>query len=313
MTIELKESLEALEQFAPEWSELYRRCPRATPFQSPQWLLPWTQHLYGGGRILCLALRQEGALAGFVPLFRWGTQARTISFVGAGVSDYGDLLFAPGQEGDCVRSVRNFLAEFHDWDILDLQELRSDSALLSAGIAEPCSVCPVLELSTYPDSMDHKHRTDLRRARNRLEREGGLHFDLAGENNFEQLMGEFFHLYDTRWGTPEPAIRRFHEEVAARFLASGNLWLSVLRIHGTPAAAIYAFSAGATLYCYLSGFDPERAKLSPGAVLLGWMIEDAIAKGVTTLDFLRHPDSYKYLWGAQDRINYKLTGLIDSR
>ena len=35
--------------------------------------------------------------------------------------------------------------------------------------------------------------------------------------------------------------------------------------------------------------------------------EQAIAEGMTEIDFLRHPESYKYLWGARDRINYKIS------
>jgi CelD/BcsL family acetyltransferase involved in cellulose biosynthesis len=47
-------------------------------------------------------------------------------------------------------------------------------------------------------------------------------------------------------------------------------------------------------------------KLSPGAVLLGWVIEEAVAEGMAEVDFLRQREAYKYLWGARDRINYKV-------
>ena len=50
------------------------------------------------------------------------------------------------------------------------------------------------------------------------------------------------------------------------------------------------------------------AKLSPGAVLLEHVIERARAEGMADVDFLRHPEAYKYLWGAKDRQNYKITG-----
>jgi CelD/BcsL family acetyltransferase involved in cellulose biosynthesis len=298
--IEVIGSLSGLERLKPQWSELYRRCPRATPFQSPQWLIPWTRHLFRGGEILALAMRDDGELTGFAPLFSWGTQRRTISFLGAGISDYGDILFAPGREHDCATAVWNFLAEHRDdWDALDLQEVRSGSALLDGRRREECSVCPLLDLSIFPETMDHKHRTDLRRARNRVAK--------SAESVFTCGIEEFFQLYEARWGAMEYSIRHFHCDAASEFAASGDLRVALLHIDNRPAAAIYAFTAGRTIYCYLSGFDPAMVKLSPGTVLLGWLIEQAIAEGLTEIDFLRHPESYKYLWGARDRINYKIS------
>jgi hypothetical protein len=34
-------TMDALERLRWEWSELWTRSPAATPFQSPEWLLPW--------------------------------------------------------------------------------------------------------------------------------------------------------------------------------------------------------------------------------------------------------------------------------
>jgi CelD/BcsL family acetyltransferase involved in cellulose biosynthesis len=299
--------VEGLERLKPEWWELFQCCPRATPFQSPQWLMPWTRHLYGGGEIWALAIRDQGALIGFAPLFCWGIQQRTVSFLGAGISDYGDLLFAPGLERECVDAVWSFLESRRDrWDVLDLQELRGGSGLLEGRRAEECSVCPVLDLDGYPGAMDPKHRTDVRRALNKLRSRSEVQFAMANEGDFSGHLEEFFRLHEVRWGAMEDSLRRFHREVAAEFLASGALRLCVLFVDKAPAAAIYAFASGQALYCYLSGYDPAMAKLSPGAVLLGWLIEQAIAEGIREVDFLRKTEAYKYHWGARDRVNYQL-------
>lgn len=302
------DSLDGLERLRSEWLELWGKCPRATPFQSPQWLAPWTRHLFGGGRICALAMRDEGELTGFAPLFLWGTEVRTVSFLGAGISDYGDILFAPGREAECVAAVREFLAaERQNWDLLDLQEVSEGSGLMEGMDAAECSVCPVLELSRFPACMDSKHRTDVRRARNKLSKSADLQFAVADGGTLGTFLADFFRLHEARWGTLDESLKRFHCEVARGFLETGHLRLGVLRTGGEAAAAIYGFVCGSTLYCYLSGFLPEMAKLSPGAVLLGWMIEQAIAEGLQEVDFLRHREAYKYLWGARDRKNYVLS------
>jgi CelD/BcsL family acetyltransferase involved in cellulose biosynthesis len=307
MRVDVIDSLEGLEKLEPEWRELYGRCPRATPFQSPQWLLPWTRYLFQGGEIWAVTLRHEGELIGFAPLFCWGIALQTVSFLGAGVSDYGDVLYSPGREDECVSALWSVLSSRQGrWHFLDLQELRSGSALLEGHDVEKCSVCPVLDLGTYPGSMDHKHRTDLHRAQNRIRKHLDVEFVMAAEESLFGLIEEFFILHAARWGEMDASIQAFHREVAVRFLASGDLRLCVLRIDKVPAAAVYSFRNGQVLYCYLSGFDPAMAKLSPGAVLLNWLIEGELEAGAEAVDFLRNPEAYKYLWGARDRANYTL-------
>jgi CelD/BcsL family acetyltransferase involved in cellulose biosynthesis len=44
-------------------------------------------------------------------------------------------------------------------------------------------------------------------------------------------------------------------------------------------------------------FDPARARLAPGIVLLAHVIMDAIGRGVTVFDFLRGEEAYKQDFG----------------
>jgi CelD/BcsL family acetyltransferase involved in cellulose biosynthesis len=154
--------------------------------------------------------------------------------------------------------------------------------------------------------MDRKHRIDVRRAGNKLRKLGKVEFTTAGHASFPQDFAEFVRLHNNRWASLEPRLQRFHAEAAAKFLAAGNLRLSLLWLDGIALAATYCFTAGETLYCYLSGFDAAKAQLSPGAVLLGWVIDQAAAEGVQRVDFLRKTERYKYLWGAVDRNNYQV-------
>src|SRR5919198_431245 len=89
---------EALEKLHPEWSALWARCPTATPFQSPEWLIPWWRHI-GEGELWTLACRSEGRLVGLAPLYiyrRPGTAQREVFPVGIATTDYLDALLAPG-------------------------------------------------------------------------------------------------------------------------------------------------------------------------------------------------------------------------
>ncbi|MDQ6676499.1 MAG: GNAT family N-acetyltransferase, partial [Acidobacteriota bacterium] len=176
-----------------------------------------------------------------------------------------------------------------------------------------CSVCPVLDLAGYPAVLDPKLKVDLRRARNKLDKNHRIAFSLATPETLPTALEDFFRLHAARWQSEgetgvlaEAALRNFHREVAAGFCERGLLRLYTLHIDGAAAAVIYAFRAHRTLFCYLSGFDPQFSKLSPGGVLLQHAVESAIAEGLTAVDFLRQPEAYKYLWGARDRINSRL-------
>ncbi len=269
------------------WEELWQKDTNATPFQSPAWQIPWIVHLWKGGELLLLQERTDQKLTGFLPLFRWGINQTQVSFLGAGVSDYGDQL----------GSFRKLILPP---DSL-LEEVRQSSRLIQLGTANPISVCPVLSLKNYPETLNPKLKTDLRRAKNKLATNHRATF--TRETNPEI----FFKLHELRWHqTAEPNLIAFQREIAQRFSDRGLLRLHVLHIDEQPAAAIFAIAAHGTLYCYLSAFDPHFTKLSPGAVLLAHAIESAKAEGLTHADFLRGAEPYKYLWGAEDRVNFSV-------
>ena len=69
------------------------------------------------------------------------------------------------------------------------------------------------------------------------------------------------------------------------------------------AAAVHALLGSDRILFYLSGFDPAFRFESPGTILLGAMLEQAIAEGRREANFLRGAEAYKYAWGARDRFN----------
>jgi CelD/BcsL family acetyltransferase involved in cellulose biosynthesis len=322
LRVETIESLEALEAIEPEWRDLWRQDPCAGPFQGPDWLLPWTRRLWGGGKLRVFAVWNGGDLVALAPLFLWGFEGRPsivrASFLGAGVSD---------QLGVQVAAARLVLerlaATAAQWHVCELEELSPGSALLRAepppGLTTtqaPCSVCPVLAL---PRSMEEllgrlapKFRKNLRQSDGRLRRMGAEFFT-ATPAEAPEVMDALFRLHAARWSLRrEPgmlrgeALQRFHREAAERLAHYGILRLNAIRAGGSIIAVQYNVWKDRRLCYYLSGFDPEFARYSPGAALLAWSIRSAIEEGAVEIDFLRHREHYKYEWGARDRVNRKL-------
>ena len=96
---------DALERIRPEWAALWARCPAATPFQSPEWLIPWWRHV-GQGELWTLVVRSSGRLVGLVPLYIYsGSSVREVFPIGIATTDYLDALFEPGWESRGMAAV----------------------------------------------------------------------------------------------------------------------------------------------------------------------------------------------------------------
>jgi CelD/BcsL family acetyltransferase involved in cellulose biosynthesis len=319
-------TLDELAALRPEWSRLWLRCPSATPFQSPEWLIPWCKHLLNG-QLYCLAIRSNQRLIAFLPAFvapSPGSQARCLFLLGTGISDYLDLLYDPEWHDQVSGLITPWLTTRLEPGVCcDFQALRPNSTLLTAfqGPRWTCAtsqsnVCPFLHLDpgrdlavVVPSHQLHNWRYYTRRAQAR----GALTIQCAAQSDLAQSLEVFFHLHEARWSDrgssgalAAPELRAFHCAAAAGFAALGLLRLYVLRINSAPVAALYGFHQRDRFYFYLSGFDPIYESLSPGVLLIGHALQKALAEGAECFDFLRGRESYKYLWGAQDAPLYRL-------
>ncbi|MBM4431835.1 MAG: GNAT family N-acetyltransferase, partial [Chloroflexi bacterium] len=99
----------------------------------------------------------------------------------------------------------------------------------------------------------------------------------------------------------DQAMEGFFRAVTGAALEKGWLRLSLLHFDGQPVASYLCFDYGQDRLVYNSGFDLSLyAELSPGIVLLGHLIGDAIQQGLRRFDFLQGNERYKYDLGATD-------------
>jgi CelD/BcsL family acetyltransferase involved in cellulose biosynthesis len=311
----------ALAALAPDWWELWRQSPNATPFQSPAWLLPWWRNL-ARGELRVLALRLDGRLVGLAPFCcEQDERGRLARLMGFPVTDYQDFLVAPGLEQPVLALLSSHLSHADFWDILELAELPPGALALRMAAPASCSgsaarsgACPVLGLPDTADelmrAMPARKRRALSCARHRADRRGGIHVAAADANSvlegFETLVALHRHRWSTR-GEPgvlaDPHVQQFHREAMPHLMRAGLLRLYVLHIDRRPAAAYYGFVHRNQAYGYLTGFDPAFTFESPGVILFGHVALEAINEGVRMFHFLRGRESYKYGWGARDSWN----------
>lgn len=313
-----------LQRLSSDWDNLWTRCPGATPFQRPEWVLAWTQ-TFQPQHLVVIEVRCGDILVGLAPLFLYHAgEERVLAPLAASVSDYLDWLVDPSASSEILATIFEMLQSTGTpWHRLDLTDLPPTSPLLQFDFEDwDCqrseeTACPVLTLpssaSSVEDLLAAKPRHNLRTARRRTERLGKAQIEVATQSTLEEFLTAMMTLHSSRWGDcgasgmlAEDRVREFHRRAAPALLERNVLRLYAFRLNARLVATLYALAEEDTIYCYLQGFDPAYSALSPGAQILAAVIDDALRNGKSKVDFLRGREAYKYTWGAQDRRTYRL-------
>jgi CelD/BcsL family acetyltransferase involved in cellulose biosynthesis len=310
-------TLADLEALRAPWQELLRRCPRATPFQAPEWILTWCRR-FRCQVIWALAVRGGERLLALAPwlIYRNESGRRVVAFLAGGLSDYHDVLIDPEFTDLAASALSDHLQRRSAlWDLCDFEALAPSAAWRA--IAPPADwvereseadECPRLVLDgagALADLVPSHQLARYRRYRRRLERRATVDCRLAQVGECEVALSELVRLHTARWqavdplGTMTAQTATFHVDAAGELARAGYLRLYSLAANRSTIATLYGFVFRRTLYCYLQGIDPQHAEMSPGTILLGMVLEHALGEGIAVVDMLRGSEAYKRAWGAR--------------
>ncbi|HET8826123.1 MAG TPA: GNAT family N-acetyltransferase [Terriglobales bacterium] len=321
VTTKLLHSPAEFHAISEEWKDLFLRSPDASPIQHPSWLLSWIE-AFTPHDLVGIEVRQGSRLIGFAPLLIYSRDGeRVLAFAGGGVSDYLNLVAEPETEQLVIEQVLDAVQSIPNWTVLDLTDLFGNSALLHSALGrehtQKHDVCYVLSL---PQDAEHLVETltkrqwsNLRNARSRTKREAEATIDRASAATLSEFLNDLVRLHTIRWNEldqngvlSDSRLLNFHRRVASALLQDAMLRLYRMRLNDRTVAAIYAFFHRETVFCYLQGFDPQFAHLSPGTQLMFAVIEDAVRLGMRRFDFLRGEEGYKLHWRPHGEPTFRI-------
>jgi len=313
--LEVVRDLTRLRELEPAWSQQVSCWNQSTPFHLPEWLLTWWDH-FGSGELQAVVAWKQETIVGLLPCFRHSWQnARQMTLIGSGITDYLDPFIAPHDAEMTVGQLGAYLTEA-EFDLCDWQDLSAESPLLSLRRHEQLAVdvasetvCSEVELAEdfgqYWQSRSSEMRRNVRRYAEKAERGGPLQFDVDC-NATPETLNVLFALHTARWRSRGESgmVEANHSAKFMRCVSSALARRHVLRLFTLRwcervVAAILAFSWKGKLYGYFSAFDPEHESLGFGRILLSRCIGYAHETGHTHWNFLRGDEPYKKSWGAQ--------------
>jgi CelD/BcsL family acetyltransferase involved in cellulose biosynthesis len=330
MEFTLQRDFSDLEPLANEWNALLAESITHVPFLRYEYLSTWWATRGGGewpeAELAVVTARVDGRLTGIAPLFfaknREGDPA--LLLLGSiEISDYLDLITRPADLPAFLGGLLDFLTRpgLLDWCVLDWQNLPETSPVLPALRAEaekrgwtyhqqPTYHAPSIPLAgdfeTYLSGIDKKQRHEIRRKMRRAEESGRnvRWYIVEAAETLDAEVDAFLALMEQ---DPEKAAfltpkmrEQMHHSCCAAF-ENGWLQLAFLEVDGRKAAGYLNFDYLNSIWVYNSGVDRGFMELSPGWVLLGYLLEWANEKKRLEFDFMRGDEEYKYRFGGVDR------------
>jgi CelD/BcsL family acetyltransferase involved in cellulose biosynthesis len=317
------EEIDRIEQLAPladAWDALLHRTTGASFFHTLAWLRAYWKHFGADQQLRVLAVSEGERVRGIVPMVvrRESTRVGRLRVLTYPLHDWGSFYGPLGAEpAETLASALKYLSQRkRDWDMIELRWVdagspmaaETEQALRAAGMHARRTIwdrTAVIDCTgsweSYLAERDGRWRSNLRRARRRLEAAGEVQYVRYRPSPAECARAGAAPEVDPRWdlydaceriaatswqgssttGTTlsHARVSRFLRDCHAAAIAHGMVDLNLLKLRDQPVAFAYNYVCGGRVFGLRLGYDPAFARDGVGSVLLARTIEDSFARG----------------------------------
>lgn len=330
--VSLVQSWSEFDQHRDPWTKVWSADPHAELFTNFDWLAAIAQAYGEGLTPCCPVITRAGEPVAILPV---GVRDGVLNFLSSPRGDFNDLIFAADGkrafgDADLEEVCRLALSALDDsslaWRNACLENVVEDAWLLKAvrttvpetAATFPCrpfvaehGVGPAVQLTEgTPEELKKKlcRKKTTKRRRNQLERLGNLEFvSTFPQDELSQARKLFINLHcERRRAAGDESF--LEDENGQRFLegilqgpTQHSAKLSALRLDGQDIALCLGLESDGRYSYYAPTFDAEWSKYAAGDVLLSFMLEDAIDRGVEVFDFGLGNEAYKDRFASETR------------
>ena len=312
---------EELAGVVEDWRRLAAGHDDSSYFVSPDWVVGWWESLGRGGTAEVAIWRdRSGRLEAVVPLIRLTQRLHrrlplavapwTNMGSGIGAADHCGWPVATGR----VEDVRSWIARKAASTVMLLNDLDPELGVpFVPGSARRIGVsgCPRLAIPSGGQELavSAKFRKQLAAYTRKLTAQG-VGFRWIGPVEMDDaLLETVYHLHERRWSLVEGTSSfdrsraELHRRLIARAGPDRGPAVVLAERDGQAVGVLYGFRWRDVFAYYQTGWEPEWAAANLGTVLVSEAIRLAGLAGARVFDFLRGADSYKYRFGATDRVD----------
>jgi len=324
MEIKRIDTIAQFDALKSDWDRAYAEDPRAHVFVSWAWLRGWFEITPYQWFVLAAREDKDGPYLAFLPLamrpmcIRGIVVLRELHMGGKPFADYTGFVSVPECEASALAAFGGYIRDRVAWEKFNLAEVLDSrlNVFLSQFLGKGWKIekrrplsCPYIQLpgswnTHLQQNMSKKRRHEMQRIFRRVEELPGFRSTTSTENELKQHIDTLINLWEMRWGQMDGDVKSRYRHMFQHAFKHGLLCLRILWCGSIPLAALATFAdpVKSTFYVYSMAYNPRFATQSPGKAIMGYNIRDAIEMGYSVYDFLLGGETYKYSFGAIERM-----------
>jgi CelD/BcsL family acetyltransferase involved in cellulose biosynthesis len=327
------EDWDSLANIEQAWADLVNRNPSSSVFQTFQWHSCWWKAFGDRHRLFVILCHKDKQLVGIAPMMitrNVGAQSHPraqICFIGStnGSSDYLDFIVDPNTP-EALDAILNEIFEYlSEVGRIHLSHFPTHfenqprtvayfEAHATKVVVEFDQEAPCLLMGNRQEDLRVANKSSLRRRYNYFKKSGDLRFhQCSSESEILAYIDTFFDqhmarrdLTDSPSQFRDPAQRSFYRDLVYKLFPQGWLRFDTVLFDGQPIAFHFGFEYRNKFIWYKPTFDVQYWKRSPGEVLIKFLLEDAIEKGLDEFDFTVGSEAFKHRFSNEVRYNSRL-------
>jgi len=321
MKISIIDNIKELDKLRDDWSAAYSVDPHTTIHRSWAWLRGWVEHTPYDWIVIALKQDILSPYIAFLPLAKEITSKNEhrLYMGGYPVSAHTGFVCVPEYTDQAIAIFSNFIQKQLKWDMFEMKDVSDPRLDIFLNFFSSrkfnrrkiaATPCPYISLpSTWDqylrDGLSRSTSKELKYKTRRIERQNGFRLTQAKHDTIDEQIETLLTLWQLRWGAKPESELDSYRAIFRRCFEANSLYLNILWINKTPVAARVGFvdRQKKIFSGFLSGWNIDFAKLSPGKVMFGYSIRYAIQNAFSGYDFGRGNSDYKFTFGAKERFN----------